>query len=174
MDNNEAMWYVLHTYSGYEGIVEDNLRNMVENNNLQNYIFEVKVPVEDDVIEKNGKKKVVQRRKFPSYVFIKMIYTSRIWYYVTQTRGVTGFVGPGGRPQPLDADEVKRMGLEIIDVADFNIKVGDNVQIVSGPLEKFVGVVESISGERQKVKVIVSMFGRQTPVELDFSQVERM
>ncbi|HPD02127.1 MAG TPA: transcription termination/antitermination protein NusG, partial [Clostridia bacterium] len=97
-----------------------------------------------------------------------------IWYYVTQTRGVTGFVGPGGRPQPLDADEVKRMGLEIIDVADFNIKVGDNVQIVSGPLEKFVGVVESISGERQKVKVIVSMFGRQTPVELDFSQVERM
>lgn len=175
MENKEqAQWYVIHTYSGYENIVETNLHNMVENNNLQDYIFEIKVPVEDDIVERNGKKKVVQRRKFPSYVFIKMIYTNHIWFMVTNTRGVTGFVGPAGRPLPLREDEVKRMGLEIIELEDFDIKVGDDVRVVSGALENFIGVVESISAERQKVKVIVAMFGRQTPVELDFSQVEKL
>ncbi len=175
MENKEqAQWYVIHTYSGYEAMVENNLHNMIENNSLQDYIFEVKVPVEDDIVEKNGKKKVVQRKKFPSYVFIKMIYTNHIWFMVTNTRGVTGFVGPAGRPLPLREDEVKRMGLEIIDLADFDIKIGDNVRVISGALENFIGVVDSISAERQKVKVIVAMFGRQTPVELDFSQVEKL
>lgn len=175
MENKEqAQWYVIHTYSGYEAMVEGNLHNMVENNSLQDYIFEVKVPVEDDVVEKNGKRKIVQRKKFPSYVFIKMIYTSHIWFMVTNTRGVTGFVGPAGRPLPLRDDEVKRLGLETIDFEDLDIKVGDNVRVISGALENFDGVIDSISAERQKVKVIISMFGRDTPVELDFSQVEKL
>lgn len=174
MENKEqAQWYVIHTYSGYEAMVESNLHNMVENNSLQDYIFEVKIPMEDDVVEKNGKRKVVQRKKFPSYVFIKMIYTNHIWFMVTNTRGVTGFVGPAGRPLPLRDDEVKRMGLEAIDFEDLDIKVGDHVRVISGALENFDGVIESISAERQKVKVVISMFGRDTPVELDFSQVEK-
>ena len=175
MENKEqAQWYVIHTYSGYEAMVESNLHNMVENNSLQDYIFEVKIPMEDDVVEKNGKRKVVQRKKFPSYVFIKMIYTNHIWFMVTNTRGVTGFVGPAGRPLPLRDDEVKRMGLEAIDFEDLDIKVGDHVRVISGALENFEGVIESISAERQKVKVVISMFGRDTPVELDFSQVEKL
>ena len=141
---------------------------------MQDYIFEVKIPMEDDVVEKNGKRKVVQRKKFPSYVFIKMIYTNHIWFMVTNTRGVTGFVGPAGRPLPLRDDEVKRMGLEAIDFEDLDIKVGDHVRVISGALENFDGVIESISAERQKVKVVISMFGRDTPVELDFSQVEKL
>ncbi len=175
MENKETpQWYVIHTYSGYEAMVENNLRNMVENNSLQDWIFEVKVPVEDDVVEKNGKRKVVQRKKFPSYVFIKMIYSNHIWFMVTNTRGVTGFVGPAGRPLPLRDDEVKRLGLEVIDFEDLDIKPGDNVRVISGALENFDGVIDSISAERQKVKVIISMFGRDTPVELDFSQVEKL
>ena len=175
MENRETpQWYVIHTYSGYETMVENNLHNMVENNSLQDWIFEVKVPVEDDVVEKNGKRKVVQRKKFPSYVFIKMIYSNHIWFMVTNTRGVTGFVGPAGRPLPLRDDEVKRLGLEVIDFEDLDIKPGDNVRVISGALENFDGVIESISAERQKVKVIISMFGRDTPVELDFSQVEKL
>ncbi len=175
MENRETpQWYVIHTYSGYEAMVENNLHNMVENNSLQDWIFEVKVPVEDDVVEKNGKRKVVQRKKFPSYVFIKMIYSNHIWFMVTNTRGVTGFVGPAGRPLPLRDDEVKRLGLEVIDFEDLDIKPGDNVRVISGALENFDGVIDSISAERQKVKVIISMFGRDTPVELDFSQVEKL
>ena len=167
-------WYVIHTYSGYESMVENNLHNMVENNGLQDWIFEVKVPVEDDIVEKNGKRKVVQRKKFPSYVFIKMIYSNHIWFMVTNTRGVTGFVGPAGRPLPLRDDEVKRLGLEVIEFEDLDIKPGDNVRVISGALENFDGVIESISAGRQKGKVIISMFGRDTPVELDFSQVEKL
>ena len=167
-------WYVIHTYSGYESMVENNLHNMVENNGLQDWIVEVKVPVEDDIVEKNGKRKVVQRKKFPSYVFIKMIYSNHIWFMVTNTRGVTGFVGPAGRPLPLRDDEVKRLGLEVIDFEDLDIKPGANVRVISGALENFDGVIESISAERQKVKVVISMFGRDTPVELDFSQVEKL
>lgn len=175
MENKETpQWYVIHTYSGYEAMVENNLHNMVENNSLQDWIFEVKVLVEDDVVEKNGKRKVVQRKKFPSYVFIKMIYSNHIWFMVTNTRGVTGFVGPAGRPLPLRDDEVKRLGLEVIDFEDLDIKPGDNVRVISGALENFDGVIDSISAERQKVKVIISMFGRDTPVELDFSQVEKL
>ena len=175
MENRETpQWYVIHTYSGYEAMVENNLHNMVENNSLQDWIFEVKVPVEDDVVEKNGKRKVVQRKKFPSYVFIKMIYSNHIWFMVTNTRGVTGFVGPAGRPLPLRDDEVKRLGLEVIDFEDLDIKPGDNVRVISGALENFDGAIDSISAERQKVKVIISMFGRDTPVELDFSQVEKL
>ncbi len=174
MDNNEAKWYVIHTYSSYENMVETNLRNMIENNNLQDKIFDIRIPVEDDIVEKNGKRKVVQKKKFKGYVFVKMIYTNEIWYLITNTRGVTGFVGPKGRPVPISNDEVRRMGLEEIAVQDFDIKVGDNIQVISGALEGFPGEVVEVLGDKQKVKVIVSMFGRETTVELDFNQVEKI
>lgn len=172
--NEQPKWYVVHTYSGYENSVETDLRNMIENNSLQDYIFDIKIPVEDDVVERNGKKKLVQRKKFPSYVFIKMIYTNHIWFMVTRARDVTSFVGAAGRPIPLTDEEIRRIGLETVSIEDFNIKEGDDVRIVNGALENFIGVVDSISAERQKVKVIVAMFGRQTPVELDFAQVEKL
>lgn len=115
--------------------METDLRNMIENNNLQDYIFDIKIPVEDDVVERNGKKKVIQRKKFPSYVFIKMIYTNHIWFMVTRARGVTSFVGSAGRPIALTDDEIRRIGLETVSIEDFDIKVGDDVRIVNGALE---------------------------------------
>lgn len=176
MDNSqEAKWYVVHTYSGYENSVETDIRNRIENNNLQDSIIDIKIPVEDVMVEReDGKKKVVQRKKFPGYVFIKMIYNNHTWYMVRNARGVTSFVGSAGRPVPLSDDEVKRIGLETITIEDFDIKEGEGVRIINGALENFIGVVDSISAERQKVKVIVSMFGRQTPVELEFAQVEKL
>lgn len=172
--NENVRWYVIHVYSGYEAKVRDNLLKMIENNNLQDFIFEVYFPVEEEIVEKNGKRKVVERKKFPGYVFVKMIYTDHIWYMVANTRGVTGFVGPQGKAQPLTVDEIKRMGLEKINIEDFDVKEGDNVKVISGALETFIGSVESVSMEKQKVKVIVQMFGRQTPVELDFNQIEKI
>ncbi len=175
MENlQQAKWYVVHTYSGYENSVETDLRNIIENQNLKDFILDIKIPVEDEMVERNGKKKVIQRKKFPGYVFIKMIYTNHIWFMVTRARGVTSFVGSAGRPVALTDDEVRRIGLETVTFEDFNINEGDGVRIINGALENFIGVVDSISAERQKVKVIVSMFGRQTPVELDFAQVEKL
>ncbi len=171
----QARWYVIHTYSSYEAMVKDSLEKLIENNNLQENIFEIKIPTEETLEEKaNGKKKIVERKKFPCYVFLKMIYSNDIWYLVTNTRGVTGFVGPQGRPLPLTDEEVARMGLEEVAVEiDFN--VGDTVQIVSGPLESFTGVVTSIlDGVAQKVMVNVEMFGRKTDVELNFVQVKKI
>jgi transcriptional antiterminator NusG len=147
---------------------------MIENNGLQDFIFEIAIPVEEEVVEKNGKRKVVERKKFPGYVFIKMIYTDHVWYMVTNTRGVTGFVGPQAKALPLTVDEIKRMGLERISSEDFDIKVGDNVRIISGALDTFLGIVEEVYIDKQKVRVFVQMFGRQTPVELDFTQIEKI
>lgn len=172
--NENVRWYVIHVYSGYEAKVRDNLVKMVENNNLQDFIHEVSFPVEEDIVEKNGKRKIVEKKKFPGYVFVKMIYTDHIWYMVTNTRGVTGFVGPQGKAQPLTLEEIKRMGLEKVSVEDFDVQSGDNVRVISGALETFLGIVESVSAEKQKVKVIVQMFGRQTPVELEFNQIEKI
>ena len=172
--DQQPRWYIIHTYSGYENSVEKSIRNKVENNGLQDQIFDIKVLTETEIVEdKNGKRKEVIKKLFPSYVFIKMIYSNQIWYLVTQTEGVTGFVGPQGRPLPLTPDEVKRNGLETIKIEDFNIKVGDNVEIISGALTGFIGSVQSIDMEHEKLKVIVSMFGRETPVEIDFSSVEK-
>ena len=170
----QARWYVIHTYSSYEAMVKDSLEKLIENNNLQENIFEIKIPTEETLEEKaNGKKKIVERKKFPCYVFLKMIYSNDIWYLVTNTRGVTGFVGPQGRPLPLTDEEVARMGLEEVAVEiDFN--VGDTVQIVSGPLESFTGVVTNLDGVGQKVMVNVEMFGRKTDVELTFVQVKKV
>ncbi len=174
MENQEVKWYVIHVYSSYETVVKKNLEKMIENNGLQNHIFEIAIPVEEDIVEKNGKRKIVERKKFPGYVFIKMIYTDHVWYMVANTRGVTGFVGPQGKALALTNEEIKRMGLEKISVEDFDIKIGDNVKVISGALETFLGIVDEISIDKQKVKVIVQMFGRQTPVELDFNQIEKI
>lgn len=175
MENNgEARWYVVHTYTGHEKMVEDNLKKMIENSNLQDYIVEIVIPVEEDIVEKNGKRKVVERKKFPGYVFVKMIETAHICFMVSNTRGVTNFVGPCGKPTYLLPEEVKRMGLEKVEFIDVDLKSGDNIRVISGALESFIGIVEDINLERQKVKVIVSMFGRQTPVELELAQVEKI
>ncbi len=170
----QARWYVIHTYSSYEAMVKDSLEKLIENNNLQENIFEIKIPTEETLEEKaNGKKKIVERKKFPCYVFLKMIYSNDIWYLVTNTRGVTGFVGPQGRPLPLTDEEVARMGLEEVAV-EIDFSVGDTVQIVSGPLESFTGVVTNLDGVAQKVMVNVEMFGRKTDVELTFVQVKKV
>ncbi len=170
----QPRWYVIHTYSSYEAMVKDSLEKLIENNNLQENIFEIKIPTEETLEEKaSGKKKIVERKKFPCYVFLKMIYSNDIWYLVTNTRGVTGFVGPQGRPLPLTDEEVARMGLEEVAV-EIDFTVGDTVQIVSGPLESFVGVVTSIIDGQQKVMVNVEMFGRKTDVELTFVQVKKV
>ncbi|MFR6343439.1 MAG: transcription termination/antitermination protein NusG [Christensenellales bacterium] len=159
------MWYVVHTYSGYENKVKANLEKSVENRGMQDMILEVKVPMEDSIEVKNGKKKTVSRKVYPGYVMIKMFLTDESWYIVRNTRGVTGFVGPGSRPIPLSDAEVRMTGIENVSI-DIDVEVGQNVTITSGPLENFVGVIEEINKERQKLKVSVSMFGRDTTVEL--------
>ena len=168
-----ARWYVLHTYSGYEAMVKDSLEKLVENNNLQDRIFDVCIPMEKTIEERNGKKKVVQRKLFPCYVFIKLIYSNNVWFLVTNTRGVTGFVGPTGKPLPLTEDEVRRMQLERVAV-DSDIAVGDDIRIVSGPLDTFIGKVVELNATTQKAKVNVEMFGRATDVELDLVQLEKL
>lgn len=170
----EAKWYVAHTYSGYENKVKANIEKSVENRGMQDLILDVKVPTEA-VIEENGdKKKVVQHKIFPGYVIIKMIMTDESWYIVRNTRGVTGFVGPGSKPVPLSDEEVERMGVEVIRMKDIDFTVGDLVSIKSGPMEGFSGKVTSINNETRKINVAVSMFGRETPVEIDYTQVEHM
>lgn len=150
-----------------------NLLKTVENNGLQDLIYDVKVPMEETIEVKNGKKKHVQRKLFPGYVMVKMLLTDESWYVVRNTRGVTGFVGPGSKPIPLSDMEVRSMGVEDVPVR-LDVEVGENVMITSGPLESFIGVVDEVNTERQKVKVTVSMFGRDTKVELDFVQVKRV
>ena len=170
----EARWYVIHTYSGYEAMVKDSLEKLIENNNLQENIYEIKIPTEETLEEKaNGKKKVVERKKFPCYVFLKMIYSNDVWYLVTNTRGVTGFVGPQGRPLPLTDEEVARMRLEDVAV-NVDFVVGDEVTIVSGPLESFSGSIVSMNESTQKAMVNVEMFGRRTDVEVDFVQIKKI
>lgn len=166
-------WYVVHTYSGYENKVKANIEKIVENRNMQNVIFEVAVPIEEQVEIKNGKKKITQRKVFPGYVLLKMLMTDESWYAVRNTRGVTGFVGPGSKPVPLTDMEVKSLGVEKAPVK-LDAKIGDSVNVVSGPFENFIGVIQEINNEKHKVKVLVSMFGRETPVELEFLQIEKI
>lgn len=168
---DEAKWYVAHTYSGYENKVKESIEKTVENRGLSDLIMDVKVPVED-VIEKRGdKEKIVQRKIFPGYVVIKMIMTDESWYVVRNTRGVTGFVGPGSKPVPLSDTEVKKMGVEEVRRAEIQLKAGDLVEIKSGPMEGFSGNIEKIDQETGTLWVTVSMFGRETSVEINYTQV---
>jgi transcriptional antiterminator NusG len=166
-------WYVVHTYSGYENKVKANIEKVVENRSMQEVIFEVKVPMEEQVEIKNGKKKVTQKKVFPGYVLVKMLMTDESWYVVRNTRGVTGFVGPGSKPVPLTDSEVKALGVEKMPVK-IDAKLGDHVKITSGPFESFIGIIQEINNDKRKIKVLVSMFGRETPVELEFVQIEKL
>lgn len=173
MSDKEARWYVAHTYSGHENKVKANIEKIVENRGMEDVIFEVSVPTEEIVEIKNGKKKTKQKKIFPGYVIVKMIMNDESWYVVRNTKGVTGFVGPGSKPIPLSDEEVRRMGIEE-KLPQIDIEVGQTVKVVSGPFENFMGEVKGINLEKQTLKVLISMFGRETPVELDFTQVEKL
>ena len=168
----EARWYVVHTYSGYENKVKANIEKTIENRHLEDQILEVRVPMEEVVEVKNGTKKQVLRKLFPGYVLINMIMNDDTWYVVRNTRGCTGFVGPASKPVPLSAEEVEKMGVEKAAPLTVDFNVGDTVQITAGPLEGFMGLVEGIDTESFKVKLKVNMFGRETPAEVDIAQVE--
>ena len=171
----EAKWYVIHTYSGYEKKVKTTLEKLVENRGLQEMIQEIQVPTEDVIEVKDGKKKVVQRKKFPGYVFVKMVYNEEIWYIVRNTRGVTGFVGPNAnRPLPLTEEDLVTMGLATDWIPSVDYEIGDTVRIISGPFVDSICKVENIDMEKQQVTVRISMFGRETPVSVDFAQVMRI
>ena len=170
---DEPRWYVLHTFTGYENMAVDNLNKCIVKNNLQDYIMEVKVPMETVIEEgKNGKKKAVERKLFPCYILIKMRYTDSLWHTIVNSRGVTGFVGPQGRPLPLTDEEVQRLGIGQKTNIELNVEVGQNVNISGGALDGFVGKVTSIDQSAQKCKVEVEMFGRPTIVDVDFSQIK--
>ena len=167
----DAKWYVAHTYSGYENKVKANIEKSVENRGLQHLILNVEVPVEEVVEEKNNEKKTTKRKLFPGYVVIKMVMTDESWYIVRNTRGVTGFVGPGSKPVPLSDAEVEKMGVEVVRMADIGIAVGDVVNIKAGPMEGFSGVVESVDEETRKLKLKIDMFGKESTLEIDSNQV---
>lgn len=168
---DEAKWYVVHTYSGYENKVASNLEKTVENHNLQDLIQEVCVPTEIVTEIKDNKRKEVERKIFPGYVLVKMVLTDESWYVVRNIRGCTGFVGPSSKPIPLTDEEIARLGVEKKTV-EVSYDVGDSVTITDGPLDGFTGTVEEVDVEKGSVRVIVSMFGRETPVELELDQVE--
>lgn len=169
--SSKAKWYVVHTYSGYENKVRDSIEKTVANRGMQDVILDIQVPTEEVVEFKDDKKKVVTRKRYGPYVMVKMVMTDETWYVIRNTRGVTGFVGPGGKPVPLTEEEIHSMGIEKT-VVELNYAVGDTVTIKHGPLEGFMGTVDEINMEKYKVKITVSMFGRETPVELEFNQVE--
>lgn len=172
--DTEPKWYILHTYSGYEAMVKESLLRLIENNNLQDSIVDVKIPTEQTIEEKaNGKKKVVERKLLPCYVFIKMVYSNQLWYLVTNTRGVTGFCGPQGRPIPMKEDEIRKMRLEEY-VADADFKAGDRVSIDNGPLEGFIGTIREVNDETQRAKVTIVMFGREQDVEVGYVQMKKI
>ena len=177
---DEAKWYVAHTYSGYENNVRVNILKTVENRNLQDQIFDVLVPVETVVEVNNGKPKTVERKIFPGYVFVKMVMNDDSWYVVRNTRGVTGFVGPGSKPVPLTPAEIKSLGITLPGteapkpVVQFGGKVGDQGMILSGAWENTVGEITAINDGKQCLTINVEMFGRETPVEIGFTDVKLM
>ena len=172
-EEKKPQWYVVHTYSGYENKVKTDLEKTIKNRELENFFFDIVVPMEEQIEIKDGKKKTNIKKVFPGYVLVKMIVTEESWYIVRNTRGVTGFVGSGTDPIPLTEEEIRNMGFDITDV-NIDFDVNESVRIMNGPLENFIGVVQEINKEKRKVKVMVSMFGRETPVELDFIQVQKV
>ena len=168
-----AKWYVVHTYSGHENKVKVNIEKLVESRGMQDLILDVVVPTEDRVEIKNGQRKIKTKKMFPGYVLVKMIVTNESWYLVRNTQGVTGFVGHGSNPVPLTLEEVRRMGIEKIYI-DLDIHIGDTIKVINGPFENFMGTVEEVNPEKQTLRAKVSMFGRDTPVELDYAQVDKL
>ncbi len=177
----DSQWFVIHTYSGYENKVKTNLEKRVNSMGMEDQIFQVLVPVEETLEVKDGKKRTIQRKIFPGYVLVEMTMTDDSWYVVRNTPGVTGFVGSGSKPTPLLPEEVEQimyqMGLleaRPRPVARVDVEVGENIRVRSGPFDGFIGVIDQIDAERGKLRVLVSMFGRETPLELDFTQVEKL
>ena len=170
---SEANWYVVHTYSGYENKVKANIEKTIENRHLEDQILEVRVPMQDVVEMRNGAKKSVSKKLFPGYVLINMVMNDDTWYVVRNTRGVTGFVGPGSKPVPLTEKEVAALGVETPrkTVVEPTFKVGDNVAVTGGSFEGFSGVVQSVDVEAQTADVVVSMFGRETTVSIPLNQI---
>ena len=167
----DAKWYVIHTYSGYENKVKTNIEKIVENRGMEDIIQDIRVPMEEVIEQKGEERKLVSRKMLPGYVIVKMVMNDDSWYIVRNTRGVTSFVGPGSKPVPLTEEEIVELGIEK-HVVEVRFVVGDSVKVAAGPLDGFIGIVEEINMEKEKVRVCVSMFGRETPVELDFYQVE--
>ena len=171
MADTEARWYVAHTYSGYENKVKADIENTIVNRNLQDQILEVYVPMQEVEREGKDKKKLVQQKMFPAYVLIKMFMNDDTWYVVRNTRGVTGFVGPGSKPVPLTDEEVASMGL-MSSVAEAPFSIGDSLIVTSGVWEDTVGIVRQIDLKNKTVTINIDMFGRETPTELSFNDVE--
>ena len=166
-----AKWYVVHTYSGYENTVKATIEKTVETRHLQDLIHIVSIPMETVTEVTDNGPKTYDRKVFPGYVLVKMIMTDEAWYIIKNVRGVTGFVGSGTKPTPLPEEEVAQLGEEKREIV-VNYDVGDNVRINDGPLTSFIGVVDQLEADKNRVRVIVSMFGRETPVELELDQVE--
>jgi transcription termination/antitermination protein NusG len=166
-----SRWYVVHTYSGYENKVASNLQTIVDNRSLQDVIQDIKIPTEMVTEIKDNVKREVERKTFPGYVLVKMELNDETWHIVRNTRGVTGFVGSGNHPEPLTDSEVDSLGVDKREV-QVNYSVGDSVRIVDGPLGGFIGNVEKVNLDKNIVRVIISMFGHETPVELELNQVE--
>lgn len=169
----EANWYVVHTYSGYENKVKANIEKTIENRHLEEEILEVRVPMQDVVELKNGAKKTVQKKMFPGYVLINMIMNDDTWYVVRNTRGVTGFVGPGSKPVPLTEAEMKPLGIKVENVS-VDFAEGDTIAVVAGVWKDTVGIVQRMDFGKQTATINVELFGRETPVEISFAEVRKM
>ncbi|MBO5565131.1 MAG: transcription termination/antitermination factor NusG [Lachnospiraceae bacterium] len=170
--SDEARWYVAHTYSGYENKVKANIEKTIENRHLENQIFEVRVPIQDVIEIKNGARKTVPKKMFPGYVLVNMIMNDDTWYVVRNTRGVTGFVGPGSKPVPLSEAEMRPLGIQVQNVTcDF--EVGDNVVVIAGVWKDTLGKVQKIDFGKQTATITVELFGRETPVEISFAEVRK-
>lgn len=171
--DTEAKWYVLHTRPGYEFVAQENLRRVVEKNNLLNRVFDIIVPVEDVVEEKNGKKIIVTRLQMPTYILVKMIYGDDIWHRIVGTRGITGFVGPKGRPLELPEEDIVRMRLEKTE-ADISMNVGDKVEILDGALKGQIGEIKVINKENLSATVMVEMFNRENNVDVQLDEIRKI
>ena len=170
---SEANWYVVHTYSGYENKVKANIDKTIENRHLENQILEVRVPLEDVEENKDGKRRIVQKKMFPGYVLIHMVMNDDTWYVVRNTRGVTGFVGPGSKPVALSEAEMERLGIQIV-VVQIDFEVGDSVVITSGAWKDTESVIQSINEAKRTVTINVEMMGRETPLEIGFAEVKKL
>ena len=170
---SEANWYVVHTYSGYENKVKANIEKTIENRHLEDQILEVRVPMQDVVEMRNGAKKSVSKKLFPGYVLINMVMNDDTWYVVRNTRGVTGFVGPGSKPVPLTEAEMLPLGISNENVV-IDFAVGDSVVVIGGVWKDTVGMIQSINEGKQCVTINVDLFGRETPVEISFTEIKKM
>ncbi len=168
----EAHWYVVHTYSGYENKVKADIEKTIANRHLDDEIMEVRIPMEDVIEVKNGKREIKPKKLFPGYVLVNMIMNDDTWYVVRNTRGVTGFVGPGSKPVPLTDNEMRPLGIKVENYV-YDFKVGDTVSVISGVWRDTVGMVKSVNANKQTVTINVELFGRETPVEISFADIQK-